>query len=469
MSVVQFTGLASGIDSASLIKALIDSERKVRIEPLTKKISSIKDQNDSLAKLTELLNTLKDAADKFRTVNGSAIAKTVSSSNEAVATGTATNSAISGTYSVAVTQKAQGSAVSFNDRFSSTDSIINASINNGAAAANRTASITIGTGSNQETINIELTNTTTASQFVNSYNSSATKSVASLVNVGTTSSPSYAILVQSNELGLEKGEVALSIGSEITGAGSGAFSANTTSQATNAQFTVSGITGSISRASNSVSDVLSGVTLSLEGTGSSTVTVSNDQSETSSVLQEFVDAFNEVVQYVKENDLVTRDANDPTSEAIFGALSGTELDENVLYSLRSSISGAGLSGGTLNSLADLGITTERDGTLKLNTQTLDSALSLDPDRVREITESLGNALGGVEGTVAQYTKFAGLIDTTENLNSSEINSLNSRIIDIESSISKQESTLNARYARLESIISNLTFQQSALTNIGKGL
>ena len=95
------------------------------------------------------------------------------------------------------------------------------------------------------------------------------------------------------------------MGSSITAAG--AFTAGTLSQATNAAFTVSGISGTITRSSNTVNDVVSGVSFNLSKVGSATVTISNDSAATASTLQDFVDAYNEVVNYVKEKDLDTQE------------------------------------------------------------------------------------------------------------------------------------------------------------------
>jgi flagellar hook-associated protein 2 len=463
MSGVTFTGLASGIDSSSIISSILKQRRAAQVVPLEKKITELTDTNSSLAKLQELLTNLKGTADGFREVNGSVLAKTAVSSSESRIVATASNSASNGTYNVNVLSLAKNGSSSFNDRFSSSSQVINASIDNGAATIDRTVSVQIGTGSEQENVSIELTNTSTASDFVSQFNATSQKAQASLVNVGTTSAPSYAVVINSNSSGTEKGEIAISVGAEITSAGGGAFTASTLSQATDATFTIDGVSGVFTRGSNSVSDVITGLTFNLQSTGTATLTVGDDGPTTSSSVRTFVDAFNEIVKYIDENDLVSTDESG--QQAVFGTLSSTSLDENLLTALRSAFSAASTSGNSVNTLADLGITTERDGTLKFDASKFESSIASDPEAVRTITKNLGETLAGVSGTIAQFTRFNGLIDIAEQGNQNQIDASNARIVDLEKFLSQQEQQLTAQYSRLESVIGKLNSQQSALSGL----
>lgn len=464
-ALINFSGLASGIDSNSLIKAILDSERKARVVPLEDRISNFEDSNSAFDELALLLEKLKTSASKFRAVNGGILAKIGGSSDETILTATAANAATNGTYSVNVSQLAKNATFSFNDRFSSDSAVINSAINNGASQANRTVTITTGTGSNQESVNVVLTNTTTLSQFVDSFNSASAKSEASLINVGTTSSPSYALVINSNNQGTELGQIATSVGSEIQTAGAGAFTANTLNQATNATFTVSGISGTITRATNTPNDVIAGVTLGLQSTGTATVTISDDPDTTLTSVQDFVDAYNDIVKFISENDLVAREEDGEDATNIFGPLSSTSLDESILSSLRSAMVNSGTTGNTVNILADLGITTARDGTLELNTDVFKKGLTSDSEGARALTENLGEALGAVDGTIAQYTRFGGLLDLAINSNKTLITDMQNRIDSVERSLSEQESTLISQYSRLESLVGQLNSQQGALQSI----
>lgn len=463
MSGVTFTGLASGIDSSSIISSILKQRRAAQIEPIEKKITELTETNSSLAKLQELLSTLKSSVDGFREVNGTVLSKSAVSSSESRVVATASNSASNGSYTVNVLSLAKNGSTSFNDRFSSTSEVVNSSINNSASAVDRTVSVQIGTGAEQESVAIELTNTSTASDFVSQFNATSQKAQASLVNVGTTSAPSYAIVINSNSSGTEKGEIAVSVGTEISSAGGGAFVSATLSQATDSTFTVDGVSGVFTRGSNSVSDVIGGLTLSFQSTGAAAITVSDDGASTSSSVQNFVDAYNNIIKYIDENDLVSLD--ETGQQPIFGTLAGTSIDENLLSALRSAFSGAATSGNIVNTLADLGITTERDGTLKFDSSKFETAIASDPEAVRSITKNLGETLAGVSGTIAQFTRFNGLIDIAEQGNQVQIDASNARIIDLEKFLSQQEQQLTAQYSRLESVIGKMNSQQSALSGL----
>jgi flagellar hook-associated protein 2 len=299
-------------------------------------------------------------------------------------------------------------------------------------------------------------------EFVDAFNSASTKATASVINVGTAGSPSYAISIISNNQGTDKGQISVTVGDEIKNAGDGAFNASTLSQATDATFTISGVSGTITKSSNSIADVIPGITLQLQNTGSATISVNDDVSSTSSTLQEFVNAYNDVLKFVTENDLVSREEEGQNVKNVFGPLASTSLDENLITSLRQALTGASISNSGVSILADLGVTTERDGTLKFDSSVLATAIANDPEAVRQISANLGESLGSVDGTLAQFTRFNGLIDVASNANTEQITRLNDQIGRIEDSLSAKEQSLLNQFARLESLIGQLNSQQNSL-------
>jgi flagellar hook-associated protein 2 len=468
MPIINFSGLASGIDSNALIDATSEATRKQRVEPNTKKVTELEETNATLEELKTKFDALKTLARDFSTLNGGALAKLAQSSNETAATASASNAASNGTYSVTVTQLAKNATFSFNDRFTSSSAVIDADINNGDSAANRTVSVSIGTGTNMDTVNIVLTNTSTLSDFVASFNNATTLAQASVVNVGTSSSPSYALMISSNNEGTEQGEISVSVGPSVTTAG--AFTASTTSQATNAQFTVSGISGTITRSSNSVADVIQGLTMTLRAVGTSTITISDDADASVGKIEEFVDAYNEIVSFITDNNQITREEDGAEVTNIFGSLSSTRVDDNALQSLRSAISGSTYSSGTqVRIFADLGITTERDGSLKFDSTVFKDAISNEPSSVNRVLMNFGDTVSLTGGTIDQYIRFNGLFDSSVNGNKDLVRNLNEQIAQAEASILKTEDLLRQRFARLESTIGRLQQQQSALTSSLAGL
>lgn len=308
MPTINFAGLASGIDSTALIEAISAATRQAKVKPHEDHIAELEDTDTSLEDLKTKLQSLQTLIRDFATINGGGVIKAASSSDETVLTATASNSANNGTYSLSINQLAKNATYGFKSTatYTSSSDAINSAITD--LNPGRNVTVEVGQGTNLETVTIDLLNTTTLDGYVTSYNAVATKSIASVVNVGTTSSPDYRVIIVTNNEGLEKGEITVTVGSEVTTAGSGAFNNNSVSQATNATFTMSGIGAgagdTITRSSNTISDVIPGVSLNLEATGSATLSVSNDASATSAKVQEIVTAYNEVVQFISENNIV---------------------------------------------------------------------------------------------------------------------------------------------------------------------
>jgi flagellar hook-associated protein 2 len=467
---INFSGIASGIDSASLIKALMDRERSARITPLEDKITQLKDQDEAYGKLKELLNALQSAAAKFRVVNGGALSKTGNSSDETVASLTAGNAATNGTYSLEVGALAKNGTYTLGSQsitYTSSSQAINPNISGG----DNSVKVEIGTGSEKETVNMTLTSSTTLSDFVTEFNSNSTKATASIVNVGTSGSPNYKVMISSNNSGADKGTIAVTLGSGITDPDGnpvttdGAWDSNSLDQASDASFSIPGVGTNIKRATNSITDLLPGLTINLKGTGTTSLSVIDNPGGTTQAVQGFVDAWNEVVKYINENDAIKREEKNGVANNIFGKLARTSIDENLMSALRGALSGASISGGSVNTTADLGIATQRDGTLTFDSTAFANALNADPESVRTLTEGLGETLASTAGTIAQFTQFNGLIDAATTSDSDQISQYQDRMAEIEKSLSGEEDSLNARFSRLEALMGKLNSQQASLSSI----
>jgi len=456
---LSFSGLASGIDSSALIKSLIDQERNLKIKPLETKRTSLSDQNTAFEKLSELLTTLKSKADGFRTINGSAVSFSASSSDETVLSGAASKTAVQASYGVTVTQLAKNSTFSFGSSAgaytSTTDKI------SGGSAFSDTVSIVIGdAGSPLDTVNINLTENTSLQDFVTSFNSETSDATASLVNTGTDTSPSYRVVITSKNTGEDKGAIAVTVGSILSSRN--AFNSNSQSNAQNAIFSIAGVGTNIERSSNTISNVIDGVTFSLKNAGSSTLSVNVDTNGTSSALKNFVGAYNDVLSYIKEQDTVTRDNSVSNTKNIFGALATSSLDESIVSTLRSALTGSTSTGGVVNVLADLGVSTKRDGTLAFDEAIFKTAIGSDATGTSKVLNRIGDTLANTNGTIDQFTGFGRLIDSSENSNKSETRRINQQINTYEKFIAQREQALVSRFASLEQLIGRLNGAQTAL-------
>jgi flagellar hook-associated protein 2 len=466
MASTSFGGIASGIDTQALIDATTNSARQTRVKPNQDRVNELEDTNTALEELTKKLTTLKSALDPFTSLSGGGVSKTGVSSKESVVSATATTSASNGSYSVTVNNLASNHTYSFDQTYATETSALQSDLTGAESEADRTVTFTVGTGAEQETVNVVVSDGTyTARNFVDAFNSASNKARASLVNVGTTTSPSYKIVITSLYEGTDKGTVTRSsLGAALTN-----LTPFSESAATNSSVSITGI-GTIIRSTNSISDVIPGVTLSLSAPGTSTVKISEDAPTTITKVQQFVDAYNELVSFISESNQVTQEKRGQEKVNVFSPLSKSRLDDNVLYALRSQISQTVAAGGTsVTVLADLGITTERDGTLKFDSSKLQDAISAEVASVSSVLSTFADGVATTGGVINQYTRFNGLLDVSVNANKTTIDDLNQRIADAEAQISRQAEDLKARYARLESLMGKLQSQQASLTSALAGL
>lgn len=461
MPIAQFSGLASGIDSGALIDAVIEA-REVRNDIRRADIEHLESENDALEELNTKLLALDDLIDAFRTVNGGGVGKSATSTDPTVATASATSAANNAAYSLSVNTVADTATGSFNNSYSSSTAYV-------STAGSGTVTVTVGQGADQIVINSTVTvNSTTLQDLVNDINDDASadgRVVASVVNIGTDASPDYRLLFTTLETGESEGNLALSASAAIT-----ELQTTTIDQATNAVFSISGISDSVTRESNTISDVISGLTFQLYDTGSTDITVGNDSDSTADEINEIVEAFNDIVDYVNENDTVERIEEDEQVSNVFGTLAKTRIDNDFLDAFRSALSSASSSSqGAVSSMAELGLATQRDGTITFDTDAFKEAITDDPSGATDVLRDFADQISGVSGIIYQYTKLNGFIDSAQEGNDDEIENLQDAIEQLERQTASLRETMEMQFARLEQITGEMQSQQQALSGILAGL
>jgi flagellar hook-associated protein 2 len=466
MASLSFSGIASGLDTQALIDATTNASRQSKVKPSQTRVTELTSTNTAFDELSTKLETLQTNLRKFTSLEGGGVSKTGTSSKESVISATATAAASNASYSVTVNALASNHTYSFDTTYSDTTSAIQSSLTGGEPEADRTVTFTVGTGTEQETVSVVVTDGSyTVQNYVDAFNAASTKGRASLVNVGTTTSPSYKIVITSLYEGTTKGTIAnTALGASMTN-----LTGFSESAAANASVTITGI-GTITRTSNSISDVIPGVTLSLSSTGSATVKIAEDVPATVTRVQDFVESWNDIITFLEANNRVTTEQNGQTTTNTFAPLSSSRIDDNALFALRSALSSTVVSGGTsVRVFADLGITTQRDGTLKFDSAKLQAAISAEVSSVASVLTKFADSVALTSGTIDQYVRFNGLLDTVVQANQTTIDDLNKRIAEAEAQIQRQADQLKQRYARLESQMGKLQSQQQSLTSALAGL
>ena len=165
-------------------------------------------------------------------------------------------------------------------------------------------------------------------------------------------------------------------------------STNNTQQATaasDASLTVDGV--SITRSKNSIDDLFDGFTLSLSSTTTSAFRIKSslDKSSSLTTLKGFVDSINTLRK--KINDLSSNDLN---SEK--GPLHNNIIVNTIKNKINKILSGPIVGFDTSNKyLAELGVSTNQDGTLELNEQTFNSKFDNNTSVFNAIFNSMYNS------------------------------------------------------------------------------
>ncbi len=141
--------------------------------------------------------------------------------------------------------------------------------------------------------------------------------------------------------------------------------------AQNASAVIDGI--AISKASNTISDAIEGVTLTLlkENTPSATtLSVARDTAGIQGAVQSFVKAYNDLNKTI--SDLSKYDSATKRASMLTGEATVRSVQSQLRSVFNTSLSSAG---GGLSTLSDIGIAFQADGTLKLDTARLNTALN----------------------------------------------------------------------------------------------
>jgi flagellar hook-associated protein 2 len=358
---ISFGGIASGLDTASIIAALSTLNQKPIQLLQTKKA-----EFDGLKKKYQTLEgKMKALGDKAKALStaGDFLAFSAASSDDKVLKATASGQASAGSFAVKVNSlaKTEFSASNGYADFTTT------SVGTGDISftvGGQTTTISIGSG--QDTLE----------KVRDKINAAGIDVSATIVSEGTGANP-YKLVLQGKKTGAENGFTI------DTSNFSGTLAITETEAATDAEIEVNGLT--IQRASNSITDVVPGVTLNLTSTSATAVnvTVNADHSQIKQRIQEYVDTHTDLVNYIN-NEIKT--VNDKG-----GAFNGESTVRGIKNRLLSQIADGGYPGGSLKSLAQIGVKLQNDGTLTFDHSKFDTVVKDDLEGVTSLLTKKGKS------------------------------------------------------------------------------
>jgi len=453
---ISFTGLGSSIDFGVVRDAII-ADRMKPIVQLQSRSATLSGRSDALKQLNNLLGSLTSSTEAL---NDSSLGtgRAVASSANSIAYGSATTSAAFGTYSVNVVRLASTLSQASRTYSSRTDSVLV------GGATTATFELRKGGASSGTVITIDSTNDSLEGlrDAINAADGGVTASIVDVSGDGTQNQ-----LVLSSTATGASGRVELV---ETTATGTGADltlrslnpqGATNDFTALDSQLTLNGLT--ITRPTNSVSDAVAGLTITLQNTGQANLTIARSNDITGK-LQSFVAAYNNVQDFVA-NQYKADAQGRPT-----GVLVGDPTLRLVQMQLRDALKTVNSdNGGSFSSLTDLGIGRDSNDKLTLNNETLAGKLDSNLSDVR----ALLSGASGKTGLFASISKscdqlsdnLSGVVQNAIAGYKTSIQSLNKSISDQTARINLMRDSLTRQFSLVDSAINQLNSQGSTLSSI----
>ncbi len=438
MATIAALGIGSGLDLNGLLSQLEAAERQ-RLQPLVQQKGSYQARISAFGKLEGALSSLQASlASLGKEESFAAVSSTVAGDGVKAA---ATSKAVPGSYSVTVNTLAQAYS-------SATLGIDDKTRDLGAGSV----SFTLGDGT-QHDIAIDEAESSLES-IRDAINAQQGDVVASIINDGDANQP-YRLALTAAKTGTDAEVTTLTftgMGDELQ------VDVSSVQAAQNASLSINGV--DVTSQSNQVAEAIQGVTLTLDKAGeTATVTVNRDQAAVQKTVESFVSSYNKLQSTMRELSAY----NAETQSA--GLLLGDSSLRTVESRLRSIFSEP-IGGDGFNSLSELGITRELDG-----------SLSIDDERLAEITDTELTALkeffvgtDTVEGFTQKATDTVDLLldsegpiaVSTEGMKSA-IERLDERYAREEISIAQTIERYRVQFGQLDSIIANMNATSSYLT------
>ena len=442
---IQFGGLATGLDTSSIIDQLMNIER----QPLTRLEADKTWLNNRLKAFTELDTRLKAFSDSIKDLNyrDTLLKRSTTLGSEEFFTASASRDAMPGaSYEVEVVSLAR----------------VQKSVSGGVASSSAplfgTGSLSLTVGGDTHTIDIgEGENSLTG--VMEAINAADVGVRAAIINDGTvnpdgSSTPFRMVLTGetvAKEFSLDAsgltGGASLDLGTPVQ-------------QATRAHVRVDNI--DIYSDTNTLTEAIPGMTLDLRKAEAGTTTslaVNVDKAAIKEAIEEFATGYNKVVSFITSQSVIDGEGG--------GVLGGDSGINAIKRRLQTMLTQPLANSGVFTALSQLGFETQKDGTLQVNEKTLGAAIDENLDSV----VSLLAGEDGVEGVATRFKNYlfdltssaTGMLQGRRESINSNLKRIDTKIDASQARLEQRQKTLEAQFSAMETLVSNLNAQSSYLT------
>ncbi len=465
-SVVSIAGSTSAasaggsvINVSSLVSQLVAASRAPQDALISQQSSTVTTKISALGTLKGALSTFQSALTTLNTPNAFS-AMSASTSDSGVFTASVTSGAPPGNYAMTVTSLA------------SAQQLLSTGFAGGATAPIGPGTLSIQLGATSFKVAVDATNGTIGGLATAINSASDNPGIVAAVVQG---SDGAHLLLSSTQTGaantiqVTETDAGTALAGVTYGTGNTAnYTQNTTAK--DASFSIAGV--AYTSANNTVTDALSGVTLSLTGTtaagATASLTVANDTGTVAANIESFVAAYNTLQSSV--TPLGAYDKTSGSAGPMLGDALLTGVEGEIHHTLQSIVGTS-----VYNSLASLGITTQKDGTLAADSTKLQTALAKDFNSVKTLFSGSGGIASQLDTLIGKELATGGAIDSRSNMLVKQSNALNDQTTTLNKQMDAMSASLTQQYAALNVLLSSLQTTSGYLTqaiaslpsNVGK--
>jgi len=436
-------GIGSGLDIGGLVSQLIAAEAEPVNARLNNKETDLDSELSAFGTVKSALSAFQTSVTKLEDTKSFQV-YTPSSSNEGVFTASTDTTAVAGSYSIEVVQLAQAEKLRSIDFVDSSEVI-------------GTGTLDISLGADTFQLSIDSSNNTLAGirDAINAAVDNPGIS-ASLISVDSGTQ----LILTSNKVGASN-TISVTAVDDATTDGfdlTRLASANLTNLQAASDAIINVDSQTVTRNSNSFSDVISGVTFNLvsaqPGT-TNTLSVTSDTQTIKKDIQSFVTNYNTLIGVMKGL------SNYDISTKVSGPLNGDSVVRGIEGSLRQARSA--VVPGAFSNLSSLGITLDDTGSLKIDDTVLDANIANNLSDVKQFFSASDGIAQTFSAAISGYVENDGIIDTRRDGLQNRLDGIDDRRDVLDRRMAALEARLNAQFTAMDILVSQLRNTGTFLT------
>lgn len=429
MGLIQASGIGSNVNVDQIVNALISAEKDPATQRLDAQEAKTQASISAIGSLTSALDTFKSSLTSLSTAADFS-KRTATSSDASFVTVSAGSTATPANFSVDVLALAQGTRLE-SGLFANSSATVGSG-NLTFTAGSNTFTVAIGATDSLSTIRDTINND------VNNFG----------VNANIINGDSGTILVLDSSITGASNELTVSNDDASLDPISNNLTIPAGKNASDAQIQVNGQT--VTNSSNSFTTAIEDVTINAVKvtTASVDLTVSTDTSSVSTAISDLVSKFNDL-----SKNIATISSSDPDKP---GVLSGDAtiriLDRSLRRILTDTVTGLS---GNVNSLAEIGISTNQDGTLTLDSSKLNTELGNNIGDIEQVFTSTNGISTKLTDLIDQYTNSTGILSTRTTSLNDKLTSIGDERLQLSNRLTKLETRLRAQFGAMDALVAQL--------------